>query len=118
MGLKVMLVGPLPPPHGGIATWTKGLLQYALRDSELEVVHLDSSMQFRGVLRQDLTSRLVSGIAQVGSLTCKFAVAMLLKRPKVIHVCSSASFGLYRDIVLASLARCMRVPFGDRPTLR
>src|SRR5664279_5061227 len=100
MGLQVMLVGPIPPPQGGIATWTKGLLQYALRDSELQVVHLDSSMRFRAVLRQDLTSRLAAGIAQVGSLTCKFSVAVLLERPKVIHVCSSASFGLYRDIVL------------------
>jgi glycosyltransferase involved in cell wall biosynthesis len=108
--MRLLLVAPLPPPPGGIATWTEGLLRFAQHDSKVEIVHVSSSVRYRSAANLDLATRIIGGLCHGASLFCRFAGALLSKRIDVVHITSSGSFGMYRDMVMLSFARFLRVP--------
>jgi len=109
--LRVLLVSPKPPPVGGIAAWTVNLLAYASSRPEVELIHLNSAIKFRSITQFGIIRRIWAGIGEAAYLACRFVVAMIHKRPQVIHHTSSASLGLFRDWLLLKLAQWYKIKF-------
>jgi glycosyltransferase involved in cell wall biosynthesis len=121
--LRIALVAPLAPPPGGIATWTDGLLRFALQDSDVEIVHVDSAVRYRSASNLALVTRTLGGLRHGALLIARFTAALLSKDIDIVHICTSGSFGMYRDMIMVALARLLRVStvlhmrFGRIPSL-
>jgi len=102
----MLLVAPVSPPPGGIATWAEGLRRFASLDGETVIYHLNSAIRFRGI---GSTALWVRGI--VGSLYSCILIAKLgwslisRKQASIVHICSSGSLGLIRDWAMSALSR-------------
>ena len=121
--IKLLLIAPLPPPVGGIATWTSYFLNYAISRPEVEVVHLDSAQRYRPVSPNSFAQRLLSGLAVWTPLVFRLLKCLVQGRPHLIHCQTSGGMGFFRDWMVICLARLFRVPvvvhfhFGRCPAL-
>ncbi|WP_180097118.1 MULTISPECIES: glycosyltransferase family 4 protein [unclassified Acinetobacter] len=112
--MKVLLLSPLPPPVGGIATWTMNIIKYyELKDkkeSDINIIHQNTAIRFRNITKLSFFSRLISGI-QDGIRTFIIFFYYLLKyKPNVIHLTSSGSLGLWKDILFVYIAKLFNIP--------
>ncbi|MFS4492258.1 glycosyltransferase family 4 protein [Maribacter sp. 2308TA10-17] len=121
---RVLLVSPLPPPVGGIASWTVNVTSYyeSLQKSNLDLILCDSSSKGRRITSRSHSIRIYHGI--INSLKTYWKVKKFLQeKPDVVHLVSSASFSLVKDILIIRLARRRGVPvithwrFGRIPAL-
>ncbi len=115
---KVLLLSPLPPPAGGIATWTRTLLDAGLPGYVLDIVDVRL-----GGGRQ-LHQRPSFGIAE---LRRTLRILRDLRRklkyepPDLVHLnCSLSSTGIWRDLASVLLCRLAGIPVvtcyhGDVP---
>ncbi|MGE8427197.1 MAG: glycosyltransferase family 4 protein [Sphingobacterium sp.] len=103
---RILLISPLPPPVGGIASWTVNILEFFNTYSNLEykLIHLNSSMRFRSITSVSVLSRIIYGILNFIFFFGKFFTA-IIKKPDVCHITSSASFGLYKDFILVIICK-------------
>ena len=110
--MKVLLLSPLPPPVGGIASWTVNILRYYSDSANnlTELVHQNTAMRHRGITKKGIFSRLYSGIIDSLRIACGFFINYFKYKPDVIHVTSSASLAVFKDIIIAVLAKLFRVP--------
>lgn len=123
-GLSVLLVSPLPPPPGGIATWTRILLPELERRGSVQALHLDTAVRWRGVTQLSAPVRLTGGAVQAIRDVVRFRSLLSRRAPEVVHVCTSAGPALVRDLWMLRLSRARRVPavihyrMGRIPRLR
>ncbi|MCH7642808.1 MAG: glycosyltransferase family 4 protein, partial [Chloroflexi bacterium] len=106
---RVLFVSPLPPPAGGIASWTKAIMERGL-PGPFEVDLVDTR-----VTRQHLSATARPGPGEL-KRTFKILRAFRQKirtgRYDVIHINSSLSnSGIFRDWLIARAARRAGVPF-------
>ena len=103
--MKVMLVSPLPPPAGGIATWTQTYLRYSEQVGiELHVVNTALSKK----RAEDRVGRasLLDEIARAHRILRDFRLTKRQIAPDVIHLNSScARLGLLRDLLCVRMAK-------------
>lgn len=101
---RVLLVGPLPPPRGGVSVWVESLIQSRLA-SEYDIRVLDISR--RRPFEQ--TNVLDAGGVLAYLRQCLRLCWLILRlRPAVVHVMvTSSRWGLLRDGGLALLAWAM-----------
>lgn len=120
---RVLLVSPLPPPYGGIARWTQTMVE---TPSDELGVHIDVVNIAHAQQRNDQTGtlvRLATGVTQIGRTLRGMAQSLRRGRPECIHVNSSGSLGLVRDVLVLTAARLTRVRtvlhlrFGRSPEL-
>lgn len=121
--IRVAMLSPLPPPSGGIAIWTQEILKFISHEEDVTVVHINGAIRFRGTTNTDVFTRIWAGVLYSPGCLWRFARTLLGGSFDVVHICSSASFGLLRDLVATAFARCLRVPvvlhfrFGRLPAL-
>ena len=109
--MKVFLVSPLPPPNGGIAGWTASLLEYYRNnDRGFEIVHQNTSVRSRRVTNTNIFTRIISGIKETRSIYSTFKFNLDYIKPDVVHITTSASLALLKDILLIRLAALRGVP--------
>lgn len=122
--MKVLLVSPLPPPPGGIATVTSNLLDYfRTNPGNLELLLYNTTLKFRSITSQSTILRIFSGL--YNSIIILFFVRKAIKKkpPEIIHLASSASFALFKDLLIVLLAKHYNIPiilhwhFGRIPEL-
>jgi glycosyltransferase involved in cell wall biosynthesis len=123
--MKVLLLSPLPPPHGGIAGWTLTILEhYRNSKFEYDIIHQDTAVRARRVTNTSLLLRIITGVCVTERIYSYLEKQLLEQRPDVIHITSSASIALLKDILLLRLARKHNVPciihfrFGRIPDLQ
>lgn len=122
--LRLVLVSPLPPPPGGIATWTRILLRELEGDSGVEVFHVDTAVRWRGVTQLSAPVRLAGGSAQAVRDYLRFRSLISRGAPHVVHICTSAGPALMRDLWMLRLCRVRGIPaivhyrMGRIPRLR
>ena len=108
---RVLLVSPLPPPEGGISTWTETLMRRGLPgDYELELVDTRVARRhWREPTRPTLGELL-------RLLRIWRQVRRLLKggRIDVLHLNNSptSSLGVFRDYVVVRIASRYQIPFA------
>ena len=60
--MKVLLISPLPPPVGGIASWTVNLLNYnSSKPDSCEIIHQNTSLRYGGITKEDIHTRIFLG---------------------------------------------------------
>lgn len=105
------MVSPLPPPNGGIACWTASLLEYYRNnDGRFELVHQNTSVRSRRVTNTNIFTRFISGIKETRSIYSTFKFNLDYIKPDVVHITTSASLALLKDILLIRLAARRGVP--------
>ncbi|WP_180186099.1 glycosyltransferase family 4 protein [Acinetobacter sp. YH01008] len=112
--MKVLLLSPLPPPVGGIATWTVNILKYyelkGQKESDVNIIHQNTAIRFRRITTLSFFSRLISGILDGARAFIIFIYFLLKYRPDVIHLTSSGSLGLWKDILFVYIAKLFNIP--------
>jgi len=106
---KLLLVSPLPPPYGGIARWTEQLLTFLNKNSVIEYKHLDIAVRWRTV-HSGVLLRLFGGNIQLFYDYLRFIINLILGF-NIIHLTSSGSFGLVRDLFFSFTAKIFRAKF-------
>jgi len=121
---KIVLISPLPPPVGGIASWTVNILEYFKNYSNDKYVleHLNNAMQLRSITSTSKLSRIYYGIINF-LLFYRKLVKKLLQKPDLCHFTSSASLGLFKDVFFILTCRIFNIKtvihyrFGRIPDL-
>ena len=101
MKTQIVLQAPLPPPSGGVATWTKNLLDSPLAEEfDIHLVNV-------ALGRLDLTRAQLFKRRLIANLRSQSEMAQVLwgVRPQVLHICSSGyPASLLRDTATLRLA--------------
>lgn len=97
-------MSPLPPPYGGIATWTEKLLKYGLPDG----------FKMRIVNTSTLSNRSTHEKAKFQAIEIKRNVCiiynlmkqLIIFRPHIVHLnCNLSPVGIFRDYLCALMVR-------------
>ncbi len=107
--IRVLLVSPLPPPPGGIETWTQTLQERGLpAPFDFEIV---DTKAFRGHSQSPINI----GTAEVKRnlrILWRVRRALASGRFAVMHLnCALATFGVARELATARMARRAKVPY-------
>lgn len=121
---RVVLVSPVPPPYGGIARWTRTLMDMAPDTVGAELVLINTAHRKQRSDETTLVARILSGVGQTLRVLVAFAAHIARRgRPDCVHVNSSGSLGLVRDILVLAACRFLGVRsvlhlrFGRAPEL-
>lgn len=108
--MRLLLVSPLPPPVGGIATWTQSVINYFKDSSEINITHIDSAVRWRRVQSNSIAMRLIGGSIQ--AIREYFKVKKILTKQKidVLHLCTSGSFSFYKDYLILKKCKELSIP--------
>lgn len=97
---NILLVSPLPPPIGGIATWTLSILKSFNSETKCNLLHYNSAMKGRRITQHSFFKRIFVGIRQMVVMIPEIITIVKDKNIHVVHITSSASYGLFRDYFL------------------
>ena len=101
----ILLLAPLPPPSGGISTWTKNILEYYRCDGrDYEIIHQDTACRLKDVTKVDFFNRWYYGIKEFLRIRYELNKNISLYKPDLIHITSSGSLALLKDFTLLKLA--------------
>jgi len=96
--LKVLLVSPLPPPTGGIASWTIHVLDYfKTNETEVNLCHYNTGGGNRRITDIGLFKRIYYGIIDLRTRISEVCDQVEDGKLDIVHITSSASLGLLRD---------------------
>lgn len=97
--MKVLLVSPLPPPIGGIATWTKDYVEY-YKKNQYPLVVVNSAIQGDRVTNVEKVN-LFSEIKRTMYIKKEIKKKVKSENPNILHYNASCSkFGLIRDYLI------------------
>ena len=104
---KVLLISHYPPPNGGIATWTKRLLETGL-PGDWDIVHINSNM-IGGRDSKDTSIKLNVEIKRCFGIWGKERNALKADKAhdiKVVHTCIPCKLlGMFREIITGIIAK-------------
>ncbi len=123
--MRVLLVSPYGEKLiGGIATWTKYVVDYHREHGgDIDLRLLNNANPEQVLSGTNLFKRLQVGIKNYLPVCREFKKLITREQFDVAHICSSASFGLFRDWCLVRDARkkgirtCLHMHFGRIPSI-
>jgi len=105
----VVFVSRLPPPRGGICTWTRIVFERGLPDGWIPLL-VDTDLPAN---RQTFVRGRVSPaeLRRTARILLHLLRELVLRRPAIVHFnLDPLNLGVYRDLAGAVLARLFRVP--------
>lgn len=102
---RVLLVSPLPPPPGGIGTWTEIFLREITKFPKIRIKHIEAAQRRKWRRSQSTFSRLVYGARRALQDIVFVTTEMIVFRPHVLHLTTSAAYASLKDLILLLLAR-------------
>ncbi len=124
MKYNILLISPLPPPVGGISTWTKNILKYYLtNNSDFIVNYQNSAISNKRITHVNSIERLIVGIINSLKIIRQFKKNIVKLSPNLIHLASSGSLSLFKDFFILKIASKHNIPlvihfrFGRIPEL-
>ena len=123
--LKVLLASPEGNISGGIARWTGHILNYygSLNDKPVELDFFDTARSVNIGESMPLLTRIRYGIKDYRSSLQRFRAEIRKKKYDVLHMTTSASWGLLKDILFiraaqkAGVKTVVHYRFGRTPQL-
>jgi len=122
--LKVLLCAPFGGVTGGISRWTEHIINYC---KSLDVKEVDLLLQPMGrsgfVPSYTLVHRLSSGLFEFTKMITSYIRSFNSFKPDVVHISSSASISLLKDILILKYAgkrqarTVLHLHFGRIPSL-
>lgn len=103
---KILLVSPNPDFAGGIARWAKHILKYYDTQGS-DSCNLDflNATPFPPRVKKTLAFRLYSGIVNYLQVILDYNRAIKSKQYDVIHITTSASISLIKDLIILKIAK-------------
>lgn len=126
MGIKVLLCSPFKGNVGGISRWTGHILNYYDANKESFNIDLDLFSISRAQKIQANTfiiKRLILGFIDYFAIILRFVLLNFKKEFNLVHLVSSGSFGLIKDIFILVICKFFRLKaiihfrFGRIPDL-
>ena len=109
--MKVLLVSPLPPPVGGIATVTANMISYfETNPNGISLTVYNTSHNFRSITSSSFFVRFYTGIIKSIQTYLQIKISIKRDRPQVIHLASSASLALFKDFLIIKVAKNSKIP--------
>lgn len=107
--LKVLLVSPLPPPAGGIASWTKQYLEWS-GNNKLDVDIVNTTLIGKRAGQINTGRSLVDEIRRTKNIIKALISKTSQFKPDVVHLNTACGrFGIIRDYLCATLVKKKRV---------
>ena len=111
---------------GGINTWGRYIMEYAKEDgkSDVELIPISFDRHVSSSDVKSIFSRLFNGIKAYKTPVKNAMSSMVNTKPGVLHLCTSAGYGLLRDVLLLRKARRLGIKsvvhfhFGRIPELQ
>lgn len=110
--LRVCFVAPVPPPYGGIANWMSMLQEYMDEEysDKIEYRIINTSPGKRVTEGRSTIERVVGG--GLGMLHVRKQLNKLIKkRVDCVHITTSGSLSVVRDVLIARLLAKRGIPF-------
>lgn len=120
--IKVCVISPLPPPSGGIAQWTSNVINSAHINTDVEIIHIDSSQARNNVLSASVLAKIFRGFGVVFRVIPHY-FRSLLSGIDVTHLTTSGYIGTVRDLAVIFVSKLFLKPvvyhihFGRLPDL-
>lgn len=108
--MRILLLSSLPPPSGGIATWTVGYKRYC-ESNGIQLVIVNNALN--GSRKEQNTAKrsVLDEIGRTSRIIYDLIRKTLKEKPDVIHLNSSCSrFGIYRDCICAMIGKFFSIP--------
>lgn len=100
---KIILCSPSPLASGGIAAWTKNILEYHKKhqNRQVNLMHLSVDRSyFIDPSSTSFTRRVLFGIKDYCRFLLRFRNEIKKERPNIVHITTSGSLGMIRDILM------------------
>lgn len=102
--MNILLVSPLPPPAGGIATWTKGYLNS--EQAKRNTVNLVNTAVTRSRVNNFTKKSTLDEIRRTINIFKDMKEKISSNNPDIVHINTSCSrFGMIRDLVCLSFVK-------------
>jgi glycosyltransferase involved in cell wall biosynthesis len=109
--LKICFVVPIPPPHGGIANWTKLMCNYITNvRADVEISIINVAPKTRQTEGRNLWDRVVTSGFRMIKQYRELNRIIRNSRPDVIHITTSGQLAVIRDILLLKTAKRKGIP--------
>ncbi|MEQ2976843.1 glycosyltransferase family 4 protein [Butyricimonas faecihominis] len=121
--MRVLLVSPSPKLPGGIARWTKHVLSYYEEHKETCKLDYLCTTQCKYSVKRNYLYRFYVGMLNYVQVIFKFRSRLLQINYDVVHITTSASISLLKDLCLINIAKYFNVKsivhfrFGRIPEL-
>jgi glycosyltransferase involved in cell wall biosynthesis len=122
---KPLIITPYSKVYpGGIGTWTRNMMDYSESYGQDTIFNvLFYSNYLISVTNTHIVARVFTGILIYSQLIFKVLVYILKNKPSVLHISSSASISLMKDLMIIWLSKLLNIPtvlhwhFGRIPEL-
>lgn len=103
--LNVLLLSPLPPPAGGIASWTKRYLKWS-ESNDLNVEIVNTAVTGKRLSKINRKRNLIDEIGRTKNIMSTLKNKIINSTPDVVHINSACGkFGIIRDYLCALLIK-------------
>lgn len=104
----ILLISPLPPPLGGMATWTQSFYTHGL-PSGVPIYLVNTKLRGKRFLFDKASFSFIE-IYRNLYVICSLIYHLFIKRPKIIHLnCAVSPMGVLRDLLCVYLAKLFKV---------
>ena len=103
--MKLLLLSPVPPPAGGIATWTQRFLNSEIIKNNVNVTLIDTSV--KGKRKKNLSEKkILEEVKRAAALIKELDFKLKKENYDIVHINTSCSkLGLIRDYILCKLIK-------------
>src|SRR5690554_1449053 len=108
--MKILLCAPLEGTVGGIQKWTNHLLKYYKENEnpyDIDVYSMSRKSPVKS--GTGLIKRLVYGIREYPRIVKRYKKEISHKKYGLVHITSSGSFSLLKDIMLIKIAKKKKI---------
>ena len=105
---RVLMVAPVGKGVGGILSQTNELVCEWKCHPGVDLRVIDTTQRYRELHDERLFRRVCGGSIQAARISLQLVLRLLSFRPDVVHIRSSGSLGLTRDLLLIALSRLFR----------
>lgn len=108
--MKILLISPLPPPVGGIATWTVKYKDYC-ETHNISLAIVNNALHGSRAKQINAKRNILDEVSRTYRVIFDMCRKIRKEKPNVIHLNSSCSrFGVYRDCICAIIGRTCSIP--------
>ena len=108
--MSIMLISPVPPPVGGIATWTTIYSHYC-EQNNIPLRIINSALQGRRACNINNKISFKDEVKRTLYVVRSYIAALKHEVPAIIHVnCSCSRYGMVRDCLCVLIAAWKKIP--------
>ena len=107
--MRVLLISPLPPPAGGIASWTKQYLSWS-EENDLNIQVVNTALIGKRRKKINSKTRLLDEVKRTKFIIQDLRSKISEFKPDVVHLNTPCGkFGIIRDFICASIVKRKKI---------